>query len=47
MLKNRLYEAGAVYASMTGSGATVFGIFNEWSNNLDLPEKYISWIGEL
>jgi 4-diphosphocytidyl-2-C-methyl-D-erythritol kinase len=47
ILKNKLYEAGAVYASMTGSGATVFGIFNEWSNNLDLPEDYICWQGEL
>lgn len=27
-LKNKLYELGAVYASMSGSGATVFGIFD-------------------
>jgi 4-diphosphocytidyl-2-C-methyl-D-erythritol kinase len=26
-LKNKLYEAGAIYASMTGTGSTFFGIF--------------------
>lgn len=28
-LKNRLYESGASFALMSGSGSTVFGIFNE------------------
>lgn len=28
-IKNQLYEAGAIYASMTGSGSTFYGIFNE------------------
>lgn len=28
-LKDRLYQAGASYASMTGSGSTVYGIFEE------------------
>jgi 4-diphosphocytidyl-2-C-methyl-D-erythritol kinase len=28
-IKERLYEEGAVYASMSGSGACVFGIFNK------------------
>jgi 4-diphosphocytidyl-2-C-methyl-D-erythritol kinase len=27
-LKNKLYEAGAVYASMSGSGSCIFGLFN-------------------
>jgi len=31
-IKTALYHAGAVYASMTGSGSAVFGIFN------DLPD---------
>lgn len=34
-VKAALYEAGAVYASMSGSGASVFGIFNE---KIALPE---------
>jgi 4-diphosphocytidyl-2-C-methyl-D-erythritol kinase len=28
-VKQRLYDAGAVYASMSGSGSSVFGIFAE------------------
>jgi len=28
VIKHRLYQAGAIYASMTGSGAAVFGIFS-------------------
>ncbi|MGZ3806306.1 MAG: ABC-ATPase UvrA [Pseudobdellovibrionaceae bacterium] len=34
-VKASLYEAGAVYASMSGSGASVFGIFSE---KIALPE---------
>jgi 4-diphosphocytidyl-2-C-methyl-D-erythritol kinase len=29
IIKNRLYEAGAIYASMTGSGSTIYGIFDK------------------
>lgn len=28
-LKNSLYEQGAIYASMTGSGSTLYGLFKE------------------
>ena len=28
-LKQKLYESGALYASMTGSGSAVFGIFEK------------------
>jgi 4-diphosphocytidyl-2-C-methyl-D-erythritol kinase len=28
-VKAALYEAGAIYASMSGSGASVFGIFRQ------------------
>lgn len=30
--KKHLYDSGALYASMTGSGSTMFGIFNESPN---------------
>jgi 4-diphosphocytidyl-2-C-methyl-D-erythritol kinase len=29
MIKSRLYDAGAIYASMTGSGSTIYGIFEK------------------
>jgi 4-diphosphocytidyl-2-C-methyl-D-erythritol kinase len=29
IIKDRLYESGAVYASMTGSGSTIYGIFEK------------------
>lgn len=38
-IKQQLYDAGAVYASMTGSGSTVFGIF-EKKTQLKFPENY-------
>jgi 4-diphosphocytidyl-2-C-methyl-D-erythritol kinase len=31
-VKKSLYEHNAVYASMTGTGSTVFGIFNRDEN---------------
>lgn len=40
-IKNTLYNVGAVYASMTGSGSTVFGIFElNASLNVNFPENY-------
>ncbi|HLP37791.1 4-(cytidine 5'-diphospho)-2-C-methyl-D-erythritol kinase [Lacibacter sp.] len=39
-IKQQLYDAGAVYASMTGSGSTVFGIFKEMPQ-LKFPESYL------
>lgn len=36
-VKQRLIDAGAVHAAMSGSGATVFGIFN---SRLDMPENF-------
>ncbi len=39
-IKNKLYENGAIYASMTGSGSTIFGIFKEQPvNNYDTVLK--------
>ena len=35
-LKRRMYETGAVYAAMSGSGSTVYGIFSE---PLEEPES--------
>ena len=36
-IKDHLYERGAVYASMSGSGSSVFGLFEEMANLRDDP----------
>ncbi|MCR4766316.1 MAG: 4-(cytidine 5'-diphospho)-2-C-methyl-D-erythritol kinase [Bacteroidaceae bacterium] len=38
-IKNMLYEKGAEYASMSGSGSSVFGLFNP---NVNLPKLSVS-----
>ena len=46
-LKDSLIELGAVYASMSGSGSSVFGIFNEKPNEMSLEfRKYLVFEGE-
>ncbi len=45
-IKQRLYDMGAEYASMSGSGSSVFGIFNEQCSYTPLfPDCYI-WQGK-
>lgn len=46
IIKQQLYDAGAVYASMTGSGSTVYGIFEKTMKvDLDFREKYfVRWV---
>ena len=39
-IKNDLYEMGAVYASMSGSGSSVYGIFEEIPAQNDLFKNY-------
>ena len=46
-IKEQLYAAGAVYASMSGSGSTVYGIFNA---PVVVPNQFLSysvWQGKL
>ncbi len=44
-IKDSLYKSGAVYASMSGSGATVFGIFKETPGNLPDFDRCFVWQG--
>ncbi len=44
-IKEKLYAQGAVYASMSGSGSAVYGIFENNNIELDFPEDYFIWKG--
>jgi 4-diphosphocytidyl-2-C-methyl-D-erythritol kinase len=47
-IKLKLYEMGALYVSMTGSGSAIYGIFNNRpSFENEFPEHYFFWTGEL
>jgi 4-diphosphocytidyl-2C-methyl-D-erythritol kinase len=36
-IKEQLYDAGAIYASMTGTGSTVYGIFKTSGAEVNSP----------
>jgi len=41
-IKTQLYQQGAVYASMTGSGSTVFGLFEKGNTpSFQFPKDYL------
>ncbi|MBN1414308.1 MAG: 4-(cytidine 5'-diphospho)-2-C-methyl-D-erythritol kinase [Bacteroidales bacterium] len=46
-IKERLYAMGALYASMSGSGSSVYGIFKEMPVVPEAFNGYFSWRGRL
>jgi 4-diphosphocytidyl-2-C-methyl-D-erythritol kinase len=46
-LKDNLYQVGATYASMSGSGAAVFALSQQPLSEIDLNKQYIVWQGNL
>jgi 4-diphosphocytidyl-2-C-methyl-D-erythritol kinase len=46
-LKEEMYLAGAAYASMSGSGSSVFGIFNSTVAVPEIFKPFVHWSGKL
>ncbi len=46
-IKEKLYNQGATYTAMTGSGSAVYGIFEEENKVNNFPEDYFVWCGKL
>ncbi|MGQ1910185.1 4-(cytidine 5'-diphospho)-2-C-methyl-D-erythritol kinase [Marinifilum sp. RC60d5] len=46
-LKKELYNQGAVYAAMSGSGSTIFGLFTEKPVIRENWKEHYNWIGQL
>jgi 4-diphosphocytidyl-2-C-methyl-D-erythritol kinase len=43
LIKQSMYEMGAIYAAMSGSGSAIFGIFDTLPEIPKLPESYFCW----
>lgn len=46
-IKQRLLEAGAAHAAMSGSGSSVFGLFRTEPTSIKWPRAYSHWIFQL
>jgi 4-diphosphocytidyl-2-C-methyl-D-erythritol kinase len=46
-IKTELYHAGAIYASMSGSGSSIYGIFSKQIQAIETFSESFSWIQRL
>lgn len=46
-LKNELYESGAVYASLSGSGSALYGLFSRQTKLSSILQTHLLWQGVL
>ncbi len=46
-IKENLYENGAIYASMSGSGSSIYGIFKNEPQKITNFAKHFNWISKL
>lgn len=46
-IKEHLYDLGAVYAAMSGSGSSVYGLFKSQPNNLETLDKFFIFVENL
>ena len=46
-IRDELYSVGALYASLSGSGSAVFGLFDKEPATKDRFENYFTWQGKL
>ena len=46
-IKEKLYNYGAVYSAMSGSGSAIYGLFKSEPNKLNFDESYFVWQGKL